>query len=641
VALNASGQPVDADGEGLPDYAEDRNGNGWLDGGETKLADPDTDYDGRSDAQERAEATDPLNPASATSVPLGSWHFNDANWTGEQGQLPKASPVGVQRVPSWRTNALQVKNSGANLKYRDVEANGSANINCRQGTVRFWFKPAWNSGQGPGDVARLLEMGNSGTTEGWWALSVDSIGRNISLTTRATGPDYQPVVVLTRTLTTDWVANQWHQIVLTHSPTASALYVDGAQVGATGSGVSVYPDLTPRGIYGFSIGSNQVGGDQAKGQFEELETFNYALSAGVISADYAAVVASAAPFAIGVFGDIQMLAQTLAECPGPLPPQDRYNEAIDAIRSWVTPNNLRVALCSGDIVHHWHSHLPDRPDDHLKLDDERNLEWAVASNAWKILKDQCLVAIAPGNHDIPSRGDPPSANYAVFKDTFSWTDPSVSGLGGHYAPDPEPLQGHYGGIQNAYWRTNISGMPFLFLTLEYHTTTTPTAEYPDGNWDTESGLIAWARTILSSYPDDLVVIITHDYTVPDPWSLPPHFTPHGQYLWNRLINPTNPPPSNPRPNVVMVLSGHWQNGSMVWGYANDDGLTVNHLYLNYQGCCCSGCGDGRTSAVARRMIVDPLNNSVTARNYDCRAHEWLGTPTDGQDGFTFPLLKQQ
>jgi hypothetical protein len=35
VAVNSSGQPLDADGDGLPDYYEDANGNGSVDSGET------------------------------------------------------------------------------------------------------------------------------------------------------------------------------------------------------------------------------------------------------------------------------------------------------------------------------------------------------------------------------------------------------------------------------------------------------------------------------------------------------------------------------------------------------------------------------------------------------------------------------
>jgi hypothetical protein len=85
----SNGVPVDTDGDGVADYLEDRNGNGAMDAGETAFNDPDTDYDGRSDGQELAEGTDPLDPASATAVRLGWWRFNSANWVGEQGQLPK------------------------------------------------------------------------------------------------------------------------------------------------------------------------------------------------------------------------------------------------------------------------------------------------------------------------------------------------------------------------------------------------------------------------------------------------------------------------------------------------------------------------------------------------------------------------
>jgi hypothetical protein len=35
VAVNSSGEPIDTDGDGLPDYFEDANGNGSADSGET------------------------------------------------------------------------------------------------------------------------------------------------------------------------------------------------------------------------------------------------------------------------------------------------------------------------------------------------------------------------------------------------------------------------------------------------------------------------------------------------------------------------------------------------------------------------------------------------------------------------------
>jgi len=35
VAVNSAGQPIDTDGDGTADYAEDGNGNGVVDSGET------------------------------------------------------------------------------------------------------------------------------------------------------------------------------------------------------------------------------------------------------------------------------------------------------------------------------------------------------------------------------------------------------------------------------------------------------------------------------------------------------------------------------------------------------------------------------------------------------------------------------
>ncbi|MBM3878132.1 MAG: hypothetical protein FJ387_00160 [Verrucomicrobia bacterium] len=78
----------DTDGDGLPDYAEDHNGNNLVNGGETSPDDPGSDYDGRSDSQELAEGTDPVDSDSATETQLGWWRFNSTGWPGEAGQVP-------------------------------------------------------------------------------------------------------------------------------------------------------------------------------------------------------------------------------------------------------------------------------------------------------------------------------------------------------------------------------------------------------------------------------------------------------------------------------------------------------------------------------------------------------------------------
>src|SRR5205823_139495 len=47
----SNGVPVDSDGDSLPDYVENVSGTGLFGSGETDWQNPDTDYDGRSDAQ--------------------------------------------------------------------------------------------------------------------------------------------------------------------------------------------------------------------------------------------------------------------------------------------------------------------------------------------------------------------------------------------------------------------------------------------------------------------------------------------------------------------------------------------------------------------------------------------------------------
>ena len=212
-------------------------------------------------------------------IPMGHWRFDNTNtWVGEQGQLPLLAG-NVAGVPDWSSNALVVAGVGpAVLAYNVVESSGCTNINCQTGSMLFWFKPYWSSasagGNGPGTWGRLIEMGNYDPAHGsgWWSLHFSPDGAQLLLATAANGG-----AITNLSAAISWYSNEWHQIALTYSPAGSALYVDGQRL-AAGAGVTCFPNMDELSD-GFRIGSDQSGNHQAGGAFDELETFDYPLSA--------------------------------------------------------------------------------------------------------------------------------------------------------------------------------------------------------------------------------------------------------------------------------------------------------------------------------------------------------------------------
>jgi hypothetical protein len=219
-------------------------------------------------------------PAATNSIPvrLGYWRFDSPLLYAEQGQMPlSSSNVGL--APSWSGTALVISNSVASqITYPDVGSNGWANINCQQGSLRFWFKP--NSSTGPGHAAPFVYMGTTNYSQEW-ALWLSSAGNDISFVTASNGGGSNVNFIASHSLND---TNHWTQIVLTYGPSSSSLYTNGS-LAQTGSGVSYWPNLTNRQL-GMVIGNNKSNAISINGQFEEMETFNYQLSAAQISNNF-------------------------------------------------------------------------------------------------------------------------------------------------------------------------------------------------------------------------------------------------------------------------------------------------------------------------------------------------------------------
>lgn len=237
----------------------------------------DPDYDGIPTWKELADQTNPADPTSRAHLCLGIWTFDDTQtWAANRGQMPTTT-IGLSPAVGVSTNAVEMNNPvPARLTYRDSELNGIANIACRSGSVRFWFKPSWSSlglgGSGPEARAVLLAVGNPQAN--WWALLIDAQGTEIRLVTAQSGQETTHV-----TAPIAWAANQWHQIALTYSPSSSKIYLDAALAGA-GSGVTTFPTSAERAASGMMIGSDSLGASQIKGALDSIETFNYFLKPG-------------------------------------------------------------------------------------------------------------------------------------------------------------------------------------------------------------------------------------------------------------------------------------------------------------------------------------------------------------------------
>jgi hypothetical protein len=239
----------------------------------------DSDYDGRSDLLENlVDGTNPNLASSFSPCRLGYWRFNSSQWIGEQGQFP-TSANNVSLATGWSGGALNVgsaANSG--LTYPDVNTNGCANINCRQGSVRFWFRP--NSLPLPSS-APFIYVGNNTS---YWTLKASASGTALVLTTvsdSVSGPVVSSSAV-------NFQTNQWCQIVCTYGPSGSALYANGMLAVTNGLVWTNWPDASAR-AFGMIIGNDWTTNHPINGKFDELETFNYQLNTNQIWTNFQAV----------------------------------------------------------------------------------------------------------------------------------------------------------------------------------------------------------------------------------------------------------------------------------------------------------------------------------------------------------------
>ena len=244
VATDASGKPIDTYSFGIPDYVVDAAGNG-------------TDTNGLPYWWE-------------------GWYF------GYVGVNPAndADFDGISNYQEW-------------LNGTDPTLNTNANVNCLNGTIRFWFKPHWTSGH-PEEEPYHPRFFTFGTDNGDnWGLktSATALTDIIEFYSQSNGI-YESYFGAPFQFT----SNVWCQLTLTYTPTNIAFYTNGGLAATcirtssggypsgsgwygndAGAGVYNYPSETVRSA-GFRIGISDTH-PPINGEFDEFQTFNYALTA--------------------------------------------------------------------------------------------------------------------------------------------------------------------------------------------------------------------------------------------------------------------------------------------------------------------------------------------------------------------------
>jgi len=225
--------------------------------------------------------------SSPAGTVLQSWSFFDhTNWTSDYDYAPVTfTNLGFSQLGNFRSLVMDT-NVPVLLQYHVQEADGTTNFTPDIGTVMFWFATgSWSGsnvgGSGPGDYARLFEVGSYTTNSsyGWWSLYVDPAGTNLFFSTQTN--DLSGSISNYLTVPISWTTNYFHFLALTYSATNTALYFDGALV-TNGPGVTVYPGLEAL-TNGLFIGSDRDGNSQAHGLFNNIATCPVPLDANTIA----------------------------------------------------------------------------------------------------------------------------------------------------------------------------------------------------------------------------------------------------------------------------------------------------------------------------------------------------------------------
>ncbi len=233
----------------------------------------------------------PIPPGS--EFPLNSWSLSAVPWDSDFGD-PSRAFTGLNVVPSWGEGGTCLSvdtNSQAFLNievYQQPDNWTNISVDSSNGSLSFWYQPNYTSvadgESGPGKWAALINIGAYTTNAfvGDWLLAIDPPASNILFLT-ASGGSRQVVFKYP----IDMDAGDWWQIGVSWSSTNTCLYLNGL-LATNGGPVAyrpTYNECLEHGVFVGSLGTN--GDNQARGQFQNLLSYDYPLSPDEVARDYA------------------------------------------------------------------------------------------------------------------------------------------------------------------------------------------------------------------------------------------------------------------------------------------------------------------------------------------------------------------
>lgn len=257
---------------------------------------------------------------------------------------------------------------------------------------------------------------------------------------------------------------------------------------------------------------------------------------------------------------------------------------------------------------------------HLGDITERNIpeEWAFAQRALEPLSQVVPTFLTTGNHDY---GDDGTANrrHTLFANYFSEPKAPTRRAVAELLDETN--------LENAYYRVVVDADDGATTTLGVLVL----------GWSPQQAAVAWANDVLTKYPRDRVVFVTHAYLYYDStrydWATKgqqQEWNPHaygeprladkqpadvfdGEKLWQSLISRHS--------NVFLTLSGHvLGDGTGLLTSTTPRGNVVHQVLSNYQALDEGGLG------YLRLLEFDANGRNVRVRTYSPSLDVWAVAP---------------